>query len=189
MLNGKTLSCESLQVINVDKNYTLSLNNNTYTHLQKTLSHKKTYTLERGVYHDLHNTIDSFKGNLYDSFIQIMFLDKIGKVSHEKSATFGIVLFIFVLLTIGIVYWKCACCRKHVDTCCLSCMPDYLHAWRENRALAELRREQERAERLRELDPEARPGTSTNQHHDGTRSALGNAPGGAPALPSAPTTH
>ena len=40
-------------------------------------------------------------------------------------------------------------------------MPDCMHVWREKRALEKLHKEEERAERLRQLDPE-RANTSGN---------------------------
>ena len=108
------------------------------------------------------NNLDNFQGNVYDSIIETVFLDKIGKVSHEKSTAFGLCMFFIAMIVLIIIYWKCACCRAWVENCCFLCMPDCLHVWREKRALDALQKEEERAERLRQLDPE-RANTSANQ--------------------------
>ena len=175
-LDGKLLKCDSLESIEVDSNYTLVYGNDSYTHLQKTLSHKKRYTLEKGIYREMSNEISNFEGNAYDSFVQTVFLNKIGKVSHEKSSAFGVGMFVVVVLIFSLVYWKCACCRNNIESCCLHFMPDCYHVWREKRALAKLRSEEERADRLHQLDPERvnvarqgideRPSTSARQEAD-----------------------
>ena len=163
-LDGKILSCDSLQVIDVKNNYTIVLGNNTYTHLQKTLSHKKTYKLEKGVYREMKNDIRKFQGSVYDTIIETVFLDKIGKVSHEKSSAFGIIIFLIIIIIISIIYWKCACCRNNLENLCLFCMPNCLHVWREKRALKKLQREEERADRLQRLETE---GANTSNTHTG----------------------
>ena len=167
-LDGKSISCESLQVIEVKSNYTLTLGDETYTHLQKTLSHKRTYKLEKGVYREMTNNLDNFQGGALDSFIETVFLDKIGKVSHEKSTAFGIGMFVFALIIFIILYWKCQCCRAWVDSCFFFCTPDCVHIWREKRAEKALQEEEERAVRLSQLDAER---ANTSAHQDG---AAGN---------------
>ena len=161
-LDGKSISCESLQVIEVKANYTLILGDESYTHLQKTLSHKRTYKLEKGVYREMTNNLDNFQGGALDSFIETVFLDKIGKVSHEKSTAFGLGMFVFAMIISIILYWKCACCRAWVQSCFFFCMPDCVHIWREKRAEKALKKEEERAVRLSQLDTE-RANTSANQ--------------------------
>ena len=159
-LNGKSISCESLQVIEVKTNYTLILGEDSYTHLQKTLSHKRTYKLERGVYREMTNNLDSFQGGAMDSFIETVFLNKIGHVSHEKSAAFGIGMFVLAVIIFIVLYWKCACCRTWVQGCFYFCMPDCVLIWREKRAEEALQQEEERAVRLSQLE---RSTTSANQ--------------------------
>ena len=153
-LDGKSISCESLQVIEVKSNYTITLGEESYTHLQKTLSHRKTYKLEKGVYREMTNNLDSFQGNVYDSIIETVFLNKIGKVDRGKSTAFGLGMFFIAIIIFILIYWKCACCRKWMGNCCFACMPDCMHVWREKRALARLLNEELRAERLRQLDPD-----------------------------------
>ena len=102
----------------------------------------------------MRNDIGNLEGDVYSSIIETVFLDKIGKVSHGKSTAFGIIMFLLFVLVTSIIYWKCACCRDRVESCCFLCMPDCLHVWREKRALAKLRDAEERAVRLRQLDPE-----------------------------------
>ena len=161
-LDSKTLSCESLQAIEVNNNYTLAIGNNSYSHLKKTLSHKKTYKLEKGVYRGMNNEIGTLETSNFDSIMATVFLDKIGKVSHGKSTAFGVGMFLFVVFILSICYWKCECCRTNIDNCCLICMPNCVHDWREKRAMEKLQREREREERLNRLDPE---GAENAQNH------------------------
>ena len=102
----------------------------------------------------MRHNIGNLEGDVYSDIIETVFLDKIGKVSHTKSTAFGIIMFLLFVLITSIIYWKCACCRDRVESCCFLCMPDCLHVWREKRALAKLRDAGERAIRLKELDPE-----------------------------------
>ena len=112
----------------------------------------------------MKNDIRKFQGSVYDTIIETVFLDKIGKVSHEKSSAFGIIIFLIVIIVISIIYWKCACCRNNLENWCLFCMPDCLHVWREKRALKKLQNEEERADRLQRLDTE---GANTSNTHTG----------------------
>ena len=153
-LDTKTVSCESLQAIEVKTNYTLKLGNESYVHSQKTLSHKRKYTIEKGVYRELTHEIASFEPTVYDTIMKTIFLNKIGKVSHEKSSAFGIVMFLVTILIIGIIYWKCQCCRKNVKSCYEWCTPHCVDVWKENRALQNLHDELAREARLNQLDPE-----------------------------------
>ena len=155
ILDTKSISCDSLQSIEVGSNYTIILGEESYTHLQKSLSHTKTYHLEQGVYSEMTNTINNYQPNTYDSIIETVFLTKIGKVSYGKSTAFGFSMFLIAVIIFIICYWKCACCRHRIDNCCFLCMPACLHAWREKRALARLLNEELRAARLRQLDERA----------------------------------
>ena len=154
ILDSKTLSCESLQVIEVNTNYTLMIGNNSYIHLQKTLSHKKTYRLEKGVYREFKNEIGTLDTTAFDSLVQTIFLDKIGKVSHGKSTGFGLLMFVIVVIIFSIIYWKCECCRTNINSCCLLCKPHCVQIWQEKRALQKLHAEMAREARLNQLDPE-----------------------------------
>ena len=174
-LNGKSISCESLQIIEVDTNYTLILGENSYTHLQKTLSHKRSYKLERGVYREMTTNLDSFQGDAMDTFIETIFLNKVGHVSHEKSAAFGTGMFVLAVIIFIICYWKCPCCRTWVQGCFYCCMPDSFLIWREKRAEEALEQEEERAVRLDLLERSAsqpcHPNAAEGNHHQVPASA------------------
>ena len=63
-------------------------------------------------------------------------------------------MFLITVFIIGMLYWKCECCRKNVENCCLLCTPDCVNAWKEKRALQKLHDELAREARLNQLDPE-----------------------------------
>ena len=143
------------------------------------MSHKKTYELVKGVYRDITTTMEDFDGDLYSSFMEVIFLDKIGKLSRKKSTAFGVMMFVLIMLITALIYWKCPCCRNKVRRGCLICMPECINEKRAQRALRRLRRQEEREETLRQLDPETRGNTSNNGHDEANNGHHEGAPGGA----------
>jgi hypothetical protein len=152
ILNEKPLSCDSLQEIKVGKNYTIKKGNETYSHMQKTLSHTKEYKLERGIYKDVTSTLPNFSTKEHFSLVDTLFLDKIGQISHAKSATFGIVMFLVSVTLLGALYYKCPCCRDIVHGCFLLCTPQCLTDKMERRAIRQLQEEETRQLELRNID-------------------------------------